>query len=255
MMVSLRRELTDFSTGPLPVTELYEQATIEDLTYYMMQNANETRVLQEGAQVEDLLGLQDRLQKDVAEREDAKPRVEREETQLTAEDLEYASYLQRHKGARLALQGLLLMVLIPAYPLHLWFKYIGEGLDLRILLPLMMPLYNLGWLLLAALAKWVVIGRYRPGRHTMGSLYFVRWWFIDRMLAWMELLVGTENLKITLVARLWYRLMGAHLSPKCHVGGRLREMDLLRMDRFSGTETLSCASLEEGELRLGEVHL
>ena len=58
------------------------------------------------------------------------------------------------------------------------------------------------------------------------------------------------------MAGLWYRLMGAHLSPKCHVGGRLRELDLLRMDRFSGTEeTLSCASLEEGELRLGEVHL
>jgi non-ribosomal peptide synthetase-like protein len=64
-------------------------------------------------------------------------------------------------------------------------------------------------MLLTAIAlKWLVIGRYRPGRYPVWSLYYFRWWLVNRfeVLSWSEMFIGTPLMS------LYYRAMGAKIG-------------------------------------------
>jgi acetyltransferase-like isoleucine patch superfamily enzyme len=154
----------------------------------------------------------------------------------------------------------LLMILMVGYvgvaffPAYLFFGYIAT--ISFVLFPVLFVIFNLTFMFLVLVTKWIVIGRYSPGRHRMWSGHFLCWWFVDRLQKWMQFWVGSENLKGTIVAKLFYMLMGAKLSLHCVVDEVLYEQDLIRMDGESGTEAqLSAAAVEHGELVLGPVHI
>src|SRR5216683_2059430 len=44
------------------------------------------------------------------------------------------------------------------------------------------------WLLLSIALKWIVIGRYKPGRYRVWGAYYFRWWLVSRFqsLSWSE---------------------------------------------------------------------
>lgn len=73
------------------------------------------------------------------------------------------------------------------------------------------------WLLLSIALKWIVIGRYRPGRYPVWGLYYFRWWLVTRfqMLSWSEMFVGTPLMS------LYYRAMGAKVGRHCTIGSPL----------------------------------
>lgn len=56
--------------------------------------------------------------------------------------------------------------------------------------------------------KWLVIGRYRPGRYPVWSFYYFRWWLVTQFqgLGWAEMFSGTP------LMGLYYRAMGARIG-------------------------------------------
>jgi len=63
-------------------------------------------------------------------------------------------------------------------------------------------------LLLSIGVKWLVIGRYKPGRYPVWSFYYLRWWIANRFqaLSWAEMFVGTP------LMGLYWRAMGANIG-------------------------------------------
>jgi non-ribosomal peptide synthetase-like protein len=70
------------------------------------------------------------------------------------------------------------------------------------------------WLLMSIALKWIVIGRYKPGRHKVWGFYYFRWWLVTRFqaLSWSEMFVGTPLMS------LYYRAMGAKVGKHCTIG-------------------------------------
>lgn len=63
-------------------------------------------------------------------------------------------------------------------------------------------------LMLSIAVKWIVVGRYRPGRYPVWSFYYLRWWIANRFqaLAWADMFKGTP------IMSLYWRLMGAKIG-------------------------------------------
>ncbi len=56
--------------------------------------------------------------------------------------------------------------------------------------------------------KWIVVGRYVPGRYPLWSFYYLRWWIANRFqaLAWADMFKGTPLMS------LYWRAMGAKIG-------------------------------------------
>lgn len=69
------------------------------------------------------------------------------------------------------------------------------------------------WLLLSIAVKWVVIGRYKPGRYPVWGFYYFRWWLVTRFqqLSLSEVFVGTPLMS------LYYSAMGAKVGRYCAI--------------------------------------
>ncbi len=63
-------------------------------------------------------------------------------------------------------------------------------------------------LLFSIAVKWIVVGRYKPGRYPLWSFYYLRWWIANRYqsLAWTEMFTGTP------LMALYWRAMGAKIG-------------------------------------------
>jgi non-ribosomal peptide synthetase-like protein len=111
------------------------------------------------------------------------------------------------------------------------------------------------WLVLSIALKWLVIGRYRPGRYRVWGFYYFRWWLVTRfqMLSWSEMFVGTPLMS------LYYRAMGAKVGRHCTIGSQLCvAFDLVSIG--DGASIGSDAQLlgyrvEDGWLTLGSVSI
>lgn len=68
-------------------------------------------------------------------------------------------------------------------------------------------------LVISILMKWLIIGRYVPGRYPVWSLYYFRWWVVNRFqaLSWSYMFVGTPLMS------LYYRAMGAKIGKHCNI--------------------------------------
>lgn len=72
------------------------------------------------------------------------------------------------------------------------------------------------WLIMPIGIKWLVIGRFKPGRYPLWGMYFLRWWTVRtalRFVPW-DLLAGTP------VMRLYLRLLGAKIGTGCYIGSK-----------------------------------
>lgn len=143
---------------------------------------------------------------------------------------------------------LLLVGLVVGYLLG-WLTLVEGIVWLVVLLTLAYPAI----LLLSVAAKWLLIGRYRPGRYPVWGFYFFRWWLVEHIQAasnpgWMS---GTPMLNV------YFRLMGATVgrgalidSPHCSA------FDLVSIGRDTaiGADThLLGYRVEDGMLVIGSV--
>ena len=62
--------------------------------------------------------------------------------------------------------------------------------------------------ILAAVIKWMVIGKFKPGVYPMWGGYFLRWWFVERALS----LVPINYITGTPLAGMYLRLLGARIG-------------------------------------------
>jgi non-ribosomal peptide synthetase-like protein len=69
-------------------------------------------------------------------------------------------------------------------------------------------------LALPVAAKWLLVGRFRPGRYPLWGWYYCRWWLVRRLqgLAPVNYLAGSP------LFALYLRLLGARVGRGCHLG-------------------------------------
>ena len=78
----------------------------------------------------------------------------------------------------------------------------------------LVPFFFALWLVtltVSVLAKWIIIGRYRPGAYPLWGNYYLRWWFVSKLqgMSGAGLLTGTPLISI------YFRLMGAKVGRHC----------------------------------------
>lgn len=111
------------------------------------------------------------------------------------------------------------------------------------------------WLLFNIALKWLVIGRFKPGRHPVWGLYYFRWWLVTRFqaLSLSEMFVDTPLMNI------YYRAMGANIGSNCNIGTPVCfAFDLISIGDNSsiGAEThLLGYRVENGWLEFGPISI
>lgn len=108
-------------------------------------------------------------------------------------------------------------------------------------------------LAVSILAKWTIVGRFKPGTYPVWGWYFFRWWLVTRIVGSIpvDFLAGTPLLG------LYYRLMGAKIGSRVYFGtDAVGVFDLLRIgdDTSIGHEaSLLGYTIENGMLRIGRI--
>ncbi|HTV36330.1 MAG TPA: Pls/PosA family non-ribosomal peptide synthetase [Xanthobacteraceae bacterium] len=111
------------------------------------------------------------------------------------------------------------------------------------------------WLATSIAVKWLVIGRYKPGRYRVWGLYYLRWWIVDRFqsISWCGMFVGTPLMS------LYYAAMGAKVGANCTIcTPYCAAFDLISIGRSSsiGSDThLLGYRVEDGYLVLDRLEI
>ena len=110
--------------------------------------------------------------------------------------------------------------------------------------------------LIFVVIKWVVIGRYQPGRYPIWGSYYLRWWFVDvcRKL-FLRGIWGSNDAMLNF----YYRLLGADIAPGARISLEcdLAEYDLVSVGRNAAVElcTLRAFAVDNGAMLLGPVRV
>ena len=110
-----------------------------------------------------------------------------------------------------------------------------------------------GWLVTGIAVKWIVIGRFKPGRYPLWGSYYLRWWIVDRFqsIGWNAMFVGTPLMS------LYYRAMGAKVGRNSTIGTPYcAAFDLVSIGEGTsiGADThILGYRVEDGHLILGQV--
>ena len=104
---------------------------------------------------------------------------------------------------------------------------------------------------IAIAAKWLILGRVKPGRYPLWGMTYYRWWLTDRLIeaAPTYLLSGSS------IYTWWLRALGARIGSEVLIGSMtLRVHDLLIVEdgaTIGNAVNFENARVEHGELRLG----
>jgi len=98
------------------------------------------------------------------------------------------------------------------------------------------------WIGFSILAKWILIGRFKPGRYPLWGWYYLRLWIVGKLISPMVLFNGTPFLN-------WYcRRMGAKIGKGVHLDTTaISAFDLLSIGDYSSISRsvdLSCYTVE-----------
>lgn len=133
----------------------------------------------------------------------------------------------------------------------------GVNSPLRAVL-LTMAILLLTWpafLTIAISAKWIIIGRYKPGDYPLWGYYYWRWWLVNRLQGFS----GLAGLAGTPLQSVVFRLMGAKVGRGCTIdSGHCSAWDLLTIGSqtsIGADSQFLCYRVENGLLRLGTVEI
>ncbi len=105
------------------------------------------------------------------------------------------------------------------------------------------------------IAKWLIIGRYKPGSYPVWGFYYFRWWLVTRV----QLISNCSRYNGTPLMSAYYRWMGAKVGKNCTIDTSECEIfDLISIgdDTCVGSEThLLGYRVEDGMLHLGTVEI
>lgn len=103
---------------------------------------------------------------------------------------------------------------------------------------------------LAIGAKWLILGRMKPGKYPLWGVTYFRWWLVDRIIeaAPAYMLSGSS------IYTWWLRALGARIGDDVLIGSvTLRVPDLLRID--SGASIGNACNFENARVEKGYLHL
>lgn len=124
--------------------------------------------------------------------------------------------------------------------------------------PLAGPGVLVSGLLLTAGIKWLIIGRYRPGVHKIWSWYFLRWWFVGRLLSYMHVVMA-HWIRETVFLNWWITLLGGTVGKGAVIATvNFTEPDLLSFgeDTTIDEDAHICGhTFHKGHLIIGPVKI
>src|SRR5260370_18857769 len=102
-------------------------------------------------------------------------------------------------------------------------------------------------------AKWILLGRVRPGRYPLWSGYYLRWWLVQALVRGLPL----RYLSRTPLLPFVYRLFGAQIGKDVFLAtDHLAAFDLIAIGEGTSVDdeaSLTGFTVENGELVLGSV--
>ena len=126
---------------------------------------------------------------------------------------------------------------------------------------LLAPMVGLSFVVLLALEiaaiKWLVVGRVKPGSHSIHSVYYLRKWFVGQTMELSLDILGPLYASIYLAP--WYRLLGARLGKGAEIStASFISPDLLSIGDESfiaDSVSLGAPRVRDGVMTLGLNHI
>lgn len=104
--------------------------------------------------------------------------------------------------------------------------------------------------------KWIIIGKYTPGRYAFWSFYYLRWWFVD---VCRKVLGRGVYGSHTFLLLWYYRMLGANIGSgvQLSLAADIAEYDLVTIEDNAKVEysTLRGFGVDNGAMILGPVHV
>ncbi len=111
-------------------------------------------------------------------------------------------------------------------------------------------------LLATIAAKWLLVGRLKPGDYPLWSFFHLRWWLLQRILD----AVAVEYLEGTPLLNIYYRLMGAKIGRRVHFDSyNIGAFDLVSVGailtclHLGDSTSLLGYTIEEGLIKLARI--
>jgi len=111
------------------------------------------------------------------------------------------------------------------------------------------------------LVKWILIGRYVPGRHDIYSLMYLRHWIVEQLAKGTILGQSAHqgsSLAFLFVRNLALKAMGAEISATCVLTGRLVGYDLIKIGELAtvhGPKHVSAITYGDRSMRLNTLEV
>ncbi|WP_419419531.1 Pls/PosA family non-ribosomal peptide synthetase [Legionella sp. D16C41] len=126
-----------------------------------------------------------------------------------------------------------------------------EALAIFILLFLAMPLLSLS---ITIGAKWLLLGRVKPGVYKLWGWFYFRWWLVERL---QKNIFSPKHLIGSPLITVYYRLLGAKIGKNCYIGSvNIGTHDLLTIGDYSSIgfdARLLGYIVEDGWLKIGSI--
>jgi len=114
-------------------------------------------------------------------------------------------------------------------------------------------LINVATVIFVILAKWLVIGKIKPGRYPLWGVYYFRWWLVDRL----DALVHINWFQGTSMMRLYLIAMGAKIGEDAIIG----DIEVSAIDQITigagasiGSKVnFACTRVEGNEFIIGPI--
>jgi acetyltransferase-like isoleucine patch superfamily enzyme/acyl carrier protein len=180
---------------------------------------------------------------------------------------EYSMKLSNTSWGCLLIQLIPLFFLFPLRRLSMWFLIAGPwvvlmntGIDrfpaLILAMAVMRIISGTIFPLLAVLCKWLIIGRYKPGRYPLWGVMYLKWWLVEQIFRIAGKGIYRDDFPVlgTFLVRLYYTLCGAAVGKNVKISRHalLGQADLLAIgdDVIIDNATVLPFSLEEGHFVL-----
>lgn len=133
----------------------------------------------------------------------------------------------------------------PEVDLHTWV--IVSFVSMLLLLPAVIVMSIAG--------KWLVIGKFKPGHYPIWGFFYLRFWFVSRLMD----LVPTRIMRGTPFLTWYYRLLGAKIGRNVHMGSdRFRVCDMISIGNNSSINAdahLMAYKVSNGMLHIGRISI
>lgn len=178
---------------------------------------------------------------------------------IKSKPIKPANFLQSFFIAIFQVIGLLVVVIVDSIPLFTVYVvnsylFVTIGVIGAVcLIPVILVSSAIIHLIIIVIFKWILIGKVKPMKYSPHGSYFVRRWFIERLLMSPATVLLTSHFMMTPIGKWFYRALGAKIGTRTMLPSLflppICEANLFTMkdNSFVGSTFVSCNIFEDGE--------